>query len=104
MRDSAIMIAFDSGYDRPSHTLVFDLKMNDIARMLWKLKTIVLLSCANAAFGQNNPATLAVRKWREANEGAIVREFSKLLSIPNLASDAPNIRKNAAAVQQLLEQ
>jgi acetylornithine deacetylase/succinyl-diaminopimelate desuccinylase-like protein len=43
------------------------------------------------------PAQVAasVRAYRQANEHAIVREFVDLLSIPNTASDAPNIQRNA---------
>lgn len=45
----------------------------------------------------------ATRSWRQAHEGAIVREFADLLAIPNLASDKPNIERNARAVQAILE-
>ncbi len=55
-----------------------------------------------AAFGQSSPAELA-RQWRVAHEQQILNEFSALLAIPNLARDAVNIRKNAAAVQAILE-
>ncbi|MGH9423319.1 MAG: M20/M25/M40 family metallo-hydrolase, partial [Thermoanaerobaculia bacterium] len=37
------------------------------------------------------------------HERAIVAEFAELLAIPNLASDAPNINKNATAIQTLFE-
>jgi hypothetical protein len=43
------------------------------------------------------------QRWRAQHERAIVAEFAELLAIPNLASDAPNINKNAAAIQALLE-
>jgi len=43
------------------------------------------------------------RAWREANEKAIVAEFVELLAIPNLASDAANIRKNAERVAAMFE-
>src|SRR5262245_16069142 len=38
-----------------------------------------------------------------ANEAAILREYVDLLSIPNLASDGPNIRRNADHIVKLLE-
>ncbi len=37
------------------------------------------------------------------NRAAILEEFSGLLAIPNIASDAPNIRRNAEAIVALLE-
>jgi len=44
-----------------------------------------------------------VSQWRQSHEQHIVDEFSKLLSIPNVASDKPNIRKNANHISQLLK-
>src|SRR5258708_15901181 len=37
------------------------------------------------------------------NRRVIIAEFAGLLSIPNLASDAPNIARNAAAIQAMFE-
>ena len=62
---------------------------------------LLLVACTCA--GQSNPAAQAARNWRQEHELAIVQEFVGLLSIPNLASDEPNIRRNAAAVSQILE-
>lgn len=36
-----------------------------------------------------------VREFRRSNEDRLISEFVQLLSIPNVASDTPNIRKNA---------
>jgi len=36
-----------------------------------------------------------IRSYRIASENALLSEFIKLLSIPNVASDTTNIRKNA---------
>ena len=33
--------------------------------------------------------------WRAQHEREILQEFSDLLAIPNLASDTPNIQRNA---------
>src|ERR1700681_2721454 len=51
------------------------------------------------------PAQVAreVRDYRMANEDRIVRELSEFLSIPNVASDTPNIQKNAAHLVEMLE-
>lgn len=45
-----------------------------------------------------------VRKYRQANEAKILREFVELLSLPNLASDLPNIERNALFIESLLKQ
>jgi acetylornithine deacetylase/succinyl-diaminopimelate desuccinylase-like protein len=43
-----------------------------------------------------------VREFRRGHEAAIIGELTSLLSIPNVASDAPNIRRNAALLEQML--
>jgi len=48
-------------------------------------------------------AAAAVRIYRLANEHAILREFTDFLAIPNIASDAPNITRNAERLTQMLE-
>jgi acetylornithine deacetylase/succinyl-diaminopimelate desuccinylase-like protein len=45
-----------------------------------------------------------VRDYRRANERQIIDEFVALLSIPNVASDAPNIRKNAEFIADMMTQ
>jgi acetylornithine deacetylase/succinyl-diaminopimelate desuccinylase-like protein len=41
--------------------------------------------------------------WRAQHEREILAEFCDLLAIPNLASDAPNIQRNAASIRALCE-
>jgi acetylornithine deacetylase/succinyl-diaminopimelate desuccinylase-like protein len=61
------------------------------------------------AFAQKStapsPAQVAqeVRDYRMDNEDRIIRELSEFLSIPNIASDTPNIQKNAAHLVEMLE-
>jgi acetylornithine deacetylase/succinyl-diaminopimelate desuccinylase-like protein len=57
----------------------------------------------SAATPRPDAGASAVRKWREANEEAIVRELSALASLPNHASDLPNIRRNAELLKTMLE-
>ena len=45
-----------------------------------------------------------VREFRRANEHQILKEFTALLSIPNVASDTENIRKNAALIIDMMKQ
>ncbi|MBV9405917.1 MAG: peptidase M20, partial [Acidobacteriaceae bacterium] len=49
-----------------------------------------------------NAAAEAARTWRQQHETQILQQFIDLLSLPNLASDADNVRRNASAIQQLL--
>lgn len=41
------------------------------------------------------PARADTRAWVEANRAAILAEYVELVAIPNVASDTPNIRRNA---------
>ena len=43
-----------------------------------------------------------VRSWRAGQEAAVLREFSDFLAIPNVASDGPNIRRNADFILAML--
>ena len=45
-----------------------------------------------------------VREYRRTNEHKISREFLSLLAIPNVASDTPNIRKNAELIVEMMKQ
>src|SRR5262252_10766992 len=59
------------------------------------------------AFGQTpmsaRDAVKAVREYRQANEDRIMRELNEFLAIPNIASDAANIQKNAERLRGMLE-
>jgi acetylornithine deacetylase/succinyl-diaminopimelate desuccinylase-like protein len=48
-------------------------------------------------------AAQEVRDYRMDNEDRIVRELSEFLAIPNIASDTPNIQKNAVHLVEMLE-
>lgn len=45
-----------------------------------------------------------VRDYRRTNEHRILKEFITLLSIPNVAADTPNIRKNAELIVEMMKQ
>jgi acetylornithine deacetylase/succinyl-diaminopimelate desuccinylase-like protein len=57
-----------------------------------------LLLCHAAAAQSVNSA----REYRRANERRILAEFIQLLSLPNVASDRENIRKNAAHIVEMM--
>lgn len=42
-----------------------------------------------------------LRAWREGHEAAVLTQFTELLSIPNVASDGPNIGRNADSLESL---
>ena len=45
-----------------------------------------------------------VRRYREVKEAQILHEFIELLSIPNVAADTPNIRRNADFILGMMKQ
>jgi acetylornithine deacetylase/succinyl-diaminopimelate desuccinylase-like protein len=66
---------------------------------------ICALAMGLAAGGAAQAASpkAAVRAWRQAHEKEIVTDFSTLLALPNVASNVPDVEKNAAYIQKLLE-
>ena len=77
--------------------------------MKHRLVLIALLSSVfvgvfvSQTLAQSSPAASAARAYRQTHEHEIIDEFVNLLSIPNVASDAPNIRRNAQLISQMLE-
>lgn len=49
------------------------------------------------------PEIKAAHAHRQSHELDIINEFTRLLAIPNVASDLPNIRRNAELIAQMLE-
>jgi acetylornithine deacetylase/succinyl-diaminopimelate desuccinylase-like protein len=64
-----------------------------------------LCLCAQSLGAQQAavPVRDQVRNYRLAHEKDILREFATLLSVPNLATDTPNIERNAQTVAAMLE-
>jgi acetylornithine deacetylase/succinyl-diaminopimelate desuccinylase-like protein len=68
------------------------------------MKTILvalLLAIHLSALAEPAAIVKQTRTWRVAHEREILTEFIELLSIPNLATDAPNIQRNATAIRGL---
>jgi acetylornithine deacetylase/succinyl-diaminopimelate desuccinylase-like protein len=59
------------------------------------------LASAGAAHAASPKA--AVHAWRQAHEKEILSDFVSLLSIPNVATNVPDVEKNAAYISGLLE-
>ncbi|HEU4766477.1 MAG TPA: M20/M25/M40 family metallo-hydrolase, partial [Pyrinomonadaceae bacterium] len=45
-----------------------------------------------------------VREYRRANEHQLLREYTEFLSLPNVANDIDNIRRNAARIMEMMRQ
>jgi acetylornithine deacetylase/succinyl-diaminopimelate desuccinylase-like protein len=67
--------------------------------MLRSLLLLILLPVASLAQTQDK-----VREYRRANEHKILKEFTTLLAIPNVASDNANIRRNAALIVEMMKE
>ncbi len=65
------------------------------------------LAVSAPALPAADPGTAAVRDrvrtYRTAHEAAILEELTALLSLPNMASDTPNIEKNAERIAAALQ-
>ena len=70
--------------------------------MLIRFFLVVCLSFSCAATVCADQTTQEVNLWRQSHEQQIIDRFAALLSIPNVASDTTNIRKNAEHISQLL--
>lgn len=67
--------------------------------MLRRLLLLTLLPVSLFAQTQEK-----VREYRRANEHQILKEFTTLLAIPNVASDTQNIRRNATLIVEMMKQ
>jgi hypothetical protein len=56
----------------------------------WVL-ALLALAVPTVGFTQPNPAAQAARQWRLQHERAIVDEYIQFLSVPNVATDKPNV-------------
>src|SRR2546430_1653460 len=67
------------------------------------LVLILSLSGQSSQFVFAQSAADKVRQYRQASEHQILREFISLLSIPNVASDHENIRRNAVLIAEMMK-
>jgi acetylornithine deacetylase/succinyl-diaminopimelate desuccinylase-like protein len=65
--------------------------------------TDLLAKSGQSARGSAAQVVRQVREYRAQHEGAIVRELTEFLAIPNVASDETNIQKNAARLVEMLK-
>lgn len=73
-------------------------------RSLAVIITIQVLAAANLhVIGRAQANDSTIRQYRQKHEVEIINEFVELLSIPNVASDTPNIRLNAAKLIEMMK-
>jgi acetylornithine deacetylase/succinyl-diaminopimelate desuccinylase-like protein len=66
--------------------------LGDMKRLSLALATLLVFGCQCLAL---DAVVTSVRKYRQANEWQFLRDYLEFLSIPNVASDRENIRRNA---------
>lgn len=71
-------------------------------KILLRIILVTILLAASAVFYEGAAQQSTVRDYRTANEHRILEEFVTLLSIPNVASDHVNIRRNAALIVEMM--
>jgi acetylornithine deacetylase/succinyl-diaminopimelate desuccinylase-like protein len=72
------------------------------APLLISLAALLAIGVPGPASGEPAAVAEAARAWRQAHEQQIIDGFAELLSIPNVAGDAANIRRNAEHIAGLL--
>ena len=65
------------------------------------LITLIIVSCG--LFANEPKSVKATQKWVKKNGYKIIHDFKTLLSIPNVAADRANIRKNAEYISELFQ-
>ena len=72
---------------------------------MWRLILVLILSlsghCSQCVFAQGGDDK--VRQFRRGHAHQILREFISLLSVPNVASDHENIRRNAVLIVEMMK-
>ncbi len=69
-----------------------------------RIFAVVCLSLFIAqTFTSSSAQTNNIRAYREAHESAIISEFVDFLSIPNVAADTLNIRRNAERLMEMMK-
>jgi acetylornithine deacetylase/succinyl-diaminopimelate desuccinylase-like protein len=63
----------------------------------------IISSLLFSSISQAQTTSKSVRAYREANESSIINELVEWLSIPNVAADSINIRKNAMKLKEMMQ-
>jgi acetylornithine deacetylase/succinyl-diaminopimelate desuccinylase-like protein len=77
------------------------------SELAWRrfIARLIAVGCTVTAVGAQSPVpwVAAVRTWTDANQQRVVGELLDLLSIPNVAADRANVRRNAEHLQGMLK-
>ncbi|WP_051408574.1 hypothetical protein [Sediminibacterium sp. C3] len=65
--------------------------------------TLLALAMSTSSFSQT-PEIISIRKYREENTAAIMKEYVDFLSIPNTANDAAGLKSNTEFIMRMMEQ
>ena len=68
-----------------------------------QLTSVVMTFAIAVSVVAQSPSVLRTDAYRRAHERQIVAEFARLLEIPNVASDLPNIRRNAEFIREMMQ-
>ena len=68
-----------------------------------RIGCVLIFVAGLAVYAQQPNSNSAVHSYVIQNQPTILHDFEQLLAIPNIASDTPNIEKNAALLLQMLE-
>lgn len=76
--------------------------------MIEKLRSRVTLAACSLACAVSSPASAAspraaVRTWVATHQREVLRDFSQLLALPNVATTLPDVQANAAHLSRLLQ-
>ena len=69
--------------------------------MIRPILLLLLLVVSFPVFAQTTQEK--VREYRRANEHQLLREYFDFLSLPNVASDSENIRRNATRIMEMMK-
>jgi len=72
-------------------------------RSLAVLTLVVFVATNSDLTSRAQTAGSNIRQFRQKHEVEIINEFVQLLAIPNVASDTPNIRRNAAKLIEMMK-
>ena len=67
------------------------------------LKFTLIIALLAAFSAQSQSALQRIRQYRQAHETALMDEYQRFVSIPNVSADSAAIRKNAAFILQMMQ-
>jgi acetylornithine deacetylase/succinyl-diaminopimelate desuccinylase-like protein len=73
------------------------------ARLAWTAGLLALATVPPCVAQRPTPFHDAIDSYRREHEPQVLRDLSSFLAIPNLASDKPNIRRNASELMAMMK-